>query len=107
MIRAEENTQKYFREINVKIGKSSISSGNDLMVFITDINLPSSNIQAEDIKRLIMLKLPNLKRLELPRNKLKGTDCFEYLVRGDWPELDHLDLSANEIYDEGLELLIR
>ena len=85
----------------------AISSRNDLAIFLTVIDLRDYNLKTEDMKRMKTLTLINLKRLDLARNKLKGTDYLEYLIQGDWPKLNHLNLSDNEIHDEGLEILVK
>jgi len=101
----KKKIEEYFRGVNIELGKCLITSGMDLEMFITSINLQNSNIKPGDIQRMIKFKLVNLKKLDLSRNQIIGADSLKYLIEGHWPELYDLDLSENEINDKGAEIL--
>ena len=98
---------KWLKDQKITIGTYSISSLADLTTFITTINLQHSKIDTENIQKLIMLNLRNLESLDLSENKITGTDILELLIQGNWPKLNHLNLSSNKIGDEGIKLLVQ
>ena len=98
----KEKIQEYFQDAKITLGKHLISSGEGLEFTVTVLNLRDSNLLAQDIQRISLLKLPNLKRLDLSRNKIAET---ESLIQANWPKLRHLDLSDNEINDKVLQIL--
>ena len=105
LLQKKTGLDKYFRDLQITFGMYSIQSERDLGVFITVLNLQNSKIKARDIQAIITLKLINLTSLVLSGNELRGADCLEYLIQGNWPKLNHLDLSSNEINDDGLRTI--
>jgi len=83
----------------------SILSKESIGAFITFLDLKNSNLETEDIQRIVKLNLINLKRLDLSQNKKMETESLEYLIQADWPKLIHLDLSSNRISNEGFHTL--
>ena len=107
LLQGKEGVEKYFRDWKIIMRINSILSGKSLGVFITFLHLKNSDIKTEDIQRIVELSLINLKSLDLSQNEAIGTDSLEYLIQGDWPNLNFLYLSANPISDEGVTILSR
>ena len=105
ILQKTEEFDRYLRDFKVRFGTYSLRSENDLGAFITVLNLQNSNLKTQDIQTITKLKLRNLTRLVLSGNEIREAQSLEYLVQGDWPKLNYLDLSSNEINDDGLKIL--
>ena len=100
----EEEMAKYFKNLKITIGTYSISSGKDLAIFITVIDISSSQIKTKDLQKLIKLKLINLNHLNLCDNEIRDKG-LEILARGNWPFLETLKLNNTEITITGVETM--
>ena len=95
----------YFKDLNIKIGEYKISSGKDLGVLISFLDLAAQDITTEKAKRVADLNLTNMERLNLSECVFMEKGVLNSLIQGSWPSLRHLNLSMIELEDEDFSIL--
>jgi len=119
---------KYFEHLKIKLREYSISSAEELGLLITKLDLTNRLLQFSHLKHMTAINLTNLKSLNLSKNdlsdsralilisghwplleelclretKLTPKEIKEILKKSPWPQLRFLDVSYNDINNDGL-----